>query len=45
MNYELNLFGVIEQRQTIAEKISQYGVKVISDCELIEGLIKPYLKT
>ena len=43
MNYELDLFGTIEPRQTIAEKIHQYGVKAISDCELIEGLIKPYL--
>ena len=45
MNYELDLFGAIEPRQTIAEKLSQYGVKAISDCELIEGLIKPYLTT
>lgn len=45
MNYEVDLFGAIEPRQTIAEKISQYGVKAISDCELIIGLIKPYLTT
>lgn len=32
MNYELDLFGTIEPRQTIAEKIHQYGVKAISDC-------------
>ena len=43
MTYDLDLFGAIEPRQTIAEKISQYGVKAIPDSELIEGFIKPYL--
>ena len=44
MNYEqLNLFGTAEEKQTLAEKIMQYGVKGLCDRELIEGLINPYL--
>lgn len=44
MNYgQLDLFGAIEEKRTIAEKIMQYGVKGLGDRELIEGLINPYL--
>ena len=44
MNYgQLDLFGAIEERQTIAERIMQYGIKSLCDRELIEGLISPYI--
>ena len=44
MNYgQLDLFGTIEGKETIAERIMQYGVKGLGDRELIEGLISPYL--
>lgn len=44
MNYgQLDLFGAIEEKQTIAERIMQYGIKGLGDRELIEGLISPYI--
>lgn len=42
-NGQLDLFGTAYEKQTIAEKITQYGVKGLRDRELIEGLISPYL--
>ena len=44
MNYgQLDLFGTADEKQTIAERIMQYGIKGLGDRELIEGLISPYL--
>ena len=44
MNYgQLDLFGAVNEKQTIAEKIMQYGIKGLGDRELIEGLISPYI--
>ena len=44
MNYgQLDLFGVIEEKKTIAERIMQYGIRGLGDKELIEALISPYI--
>ena len=44
MNYgQLDLFGTVEGKQTIAERIMQYGIKGLGDRKLIEGLIIPYI--
>ena len=44
MNYgQLDLFGAIDEKQTIAERIMQYGIKGLGDRELIEGIISPYI--
>ena len=44
MNYgQLDLFGAIGEKQTIAERIMQYGIKGLGDRELIEALISPYI--
>lgn len=44
MNYgQLDLFGTMDEKQTIAERIMQYGIKGLGDRELIEGLISPYI--
>ena len=44
MNYgQLDLFGAIEEKKTIAERIMQYGIKSLGDKELIEALISPYI--
>ena len=44
MNYEqLDLFGTADEKQIIAERIMQYGVKGLCDRELIESLINPYI--
>ena len=40
---EIDLFDTADEKQTIAEKIMQYGVRGLGDRELIEGLINPYL--
>ena len=42
---QLDLFGTANERQTIAERIMQYGAKGLGDRELIEDLISPYLST
>ena len=44
MDYrQLDLFSTASEKQTIAERIMQYGVRGLGDRELIEGLISPYL--
>ena len=44
MNYgQLDLFETVNEKQTIAERIMQYGIKGLGDRELIEGLISPYI--
>ena len=43
MNGQLDLFGTLNEKQTIAERIMQYGIKGLGDRELIEGLISPYI--
>ena len=44
MNYgQLDLFGTVNEKQTIAERIMQYGIKGLGERELIEGLISPYI--
>ena len=40
---QLDLFDSANERQTIAERIMQYGVRGLGDSELIECLISPYL--
>lgn len=46
MKYRENdLFDTAEKRQTIAERIMQYGVKGLCDCEPIEELIRPYISS
>lgn len=40
---QLDLFDTANERQTIAERIMQYGVKGPGDRELVVGLISPYL--
>ena len=39
---QLELFATETPKQTIAERIVQYGVRGHGDRELIEGLIRPY---
>ena len=39
----LDLFGTIEEKQTIEERIMQHGIKGLGERELIEGLISPYI--
>ena len=44
MNYvQIDLFGTVNEKQTIAERIMQYGIKGLGDRELIEGFICPYI--
>ena len=44
MNYgQFDLFGAIEEKKTIAERIMQYGIRGLGDKELIEALISPYI--
>ena len=42
---QMELFETFEKTQTIAEKIAQYGVKGLGDCELMVELIRPYLSS
>ena len=48
MNYgQLDLFGTLNEKQTIAERIMQYGIKGLGDRELIEYSISiaPEIRT
>lgn len=42
---QLELFATETPKQTIAERIVQYGVRGLGDRELLEGLIRPYLSS
>ena len=42
---QLELFTTETPKQTIAERIIQYGVRGLGDRELLEGLIRPYLSS
>ena len=40
---QMELFNTVEKTQTIAEKITRYGVKGLGDNELMVELVRPYI--